>query len=240
MAHRSVILCLIVGFAAISCGDPEPAFVVPNEQSEWSHPDWIRVEIPGGREAYSVVGDINRALMVTTYTKAFVSHDRGKTWTESVDFNGPTWLFQRSDTIWALTMQLTEANCNRLATGNSRFTLDFGKTWAFNHSGNSSLSVPIGRVESVSGISYRLTEQRVPVAPGSPSCFIGQSTLERAENGTRTIDLFQGFRLLNLYLDETEHLYVGSSSGSFNEDKLYQGTEAGMPAYLFISKNKLP
>ncbi|MBC7921915.1 MAG: hypothetical protein H7Z75_12600 [Ferruginibacter sp.] len=62
-------------------------------------PDWIRLEVPTGREAYAIAGDIDKTLLVTTWTKAYYTTDRGKTWQESKDFQGPVpGLFVHNDT----------------------------------------------------------------------------------------------------------------------------------------------
>jgi hypothetical protein len=78
--------------------------------------DWIKLEIPAGREAYAIAGDLDKTLLVTTWTKAYYTSDKGKTWQESKNFNGHVpGLFERNDTIFSMEATSTDNQGSRYA-----------------------------------------------------------------------------------------------------------------------------
>jgi len=124
---KLVLIITSICFIIASCKKDNKSPVVTNQED----PNWIKLEIPNGRAAYAVAGNIDDTLLVTTWTKAYFTTDKGKTWQESKNFNGPIQgLYTSKDTVMAL-----------LATGGLElegtlkaslaqfYTLDLGKSW---------------------------------------------------------------------------------------------------------------
>ena len=59
-----------------SCAKKE----VPDEPVTFNDPNWMRIEIPDGKEAHAVYGSIDDTLMVSTLTEIYQTTNKGKTW----------------------------------------------------------------------------------------------------------------------------------------------------------------
>lgn len=72
MQPRVTLSLLVLGLAAGACQDRAAKSPAPAED-----PDWIRLEIPKGREANAVYGNLDTMLVVTTYKDAYYTTDKG-------------------------------------------------------------------------------------------------------------------------------------------------------------------
>lgn len=213
-------------------------------------PDWLRLEIPGGREARAVAGSLDQTLVVTTYTKAYYTTNRGQTWQESYDFRGSVpGLATRHDTMVALTGSATDAQNRHFATAGFTFTTDFGRTWQHTN------VVPYGTyaafrdilqrtdlVQATSGFAYQVKHNLTPDSPGSLSGQVNPSDLLRVDaSGTHTLRLPGKHILNNLHLDAQNRLYVAASGGAYiPESNGVIGGDPASPAVIYVSRRPLP
>ncbi|GAB3638381.1 hypothetical protein GCM10027422_39710 [Hymenobacter arcticus] len=214
-------------------------------------PTWLKLEIPttwtAGDQAFSIAGDIDHTLLVSTTEKLYLTSDHGKTWQESQhNFHGAVWgLLPRHDTIFALTNYFTNSKGERLnATEADMYSVDFGKTWAytlFPYKKSHALTQPIGQV-GAAGIAYRVQPNTQPI-PGSSAQLVIASDLLRTDAAGRQQALRLPARhyLNNLHLDAQNRLYVAASGLSFDETT-GQALEATQQrtALVYISRQPLP
>ena len=244
-AMKNVLLLLTTALLLAACQKKEAATPIEPED-----PTWIKLEIPTnftGDEAYAIVGDIDRTLLVSTKAQVFSSSDRGRTWQESRNFHMAVHgLVMRNDTIFALTSYRYNAQGERTEAVNAdQFTTDFGKTWAYTsplprgYERYRILSQPYGRV-TAAGITYRTKENTEPIA-GSSSRLIVASDLLRTANGPETsLRLPERHYLKNLYLDGQQRLYVAASGLRFDAAGKAINPTVGRPAVVYVSRQPLP
>ncbi len=214
-------------------------------------PDWMRLEIPNGREAYAIAGDLDKTLLVTTWTKAYYTTDRGKTWQESKDFQGPVpGLFVLRDTVFSLQASGQDSTGQPYASSAQYFTANYGRTWQ--HSSQhyttyagyqfySQLSQPLGVVQTAGGVTYRIKRNFTPTSPGSTAFYINPSELLKEDQaGTRTIQLPAMHQLYNLHLDAGNRLYVAASGGTVTEKNRINCCGERTPAIVYVSRKPLP
>ncbi len=242
-----VLVLLVAVLLTWSCKPDARREVAPAPED----PDWIRLEIPNGREAYAIAGDIDKTLLVTTWTKAYYTTDRGKTWQESKDFQGPVpGLFVLRDTVFSLQSSGQDPAGQPYASTGQYFTVDYGRTWQ--HSSQhyttqagyqfySQLSRPLGIVQAAGGITYRIKRNSTPVSPGSTSVYINPSELLKEDQfGIQTVRLPFRHQLYNLHLDDSNRLYVTASGGTVLENNRIYCCEDEMPAIVYVSRKPLP
>lgn len=237
-------LLVVLILAVASCIRTNNSIVQPQATED---PNWIRLQIPTGREAFAIAGDIDKTLLVTTWTKAYYSTDRGQTWQESKDFQGPvSGLYVRNDTTFSLQSTQTDKQGFPIAASLVQyFTPDYGKTWDYYSKyfkGYLEVTKPIGKAQSTTGVSYSIKRNTTPVATGSTSFYENPSQLLRQDsNGQRMVEFPFQHRLVNLYLDTQDRLYVGASGGTFEAEhnSLYCCTP-DMPAIIYVSRKTLP
>ncbi|WP_041257880.1 hypothetical protein [Fibrella aestuarina] len=209
--------------------------------------DWIRLEIPTGREAYAIAGDIDQTLLVTTWTKAYYSSDRGKTWQVSKDFQGPIpGLYVRNDTTFALHARRYNREGSLLGAWDALYySPDYGKSWEWyskTYKNYLDEVKPIATIRSTNGIVYTIKQNSTPTAPGSNVATVNPSVIIRQEANTQnTIRFPFQHNLMNLYLDGKNRLYVAASGGTYQPEtnSFFCCTDA-MPAVVYVSKRPLP
>ena len=236
---KNWIVVFLVSVFLVACDKSE--IVRPSVGNE--SPDWIKLEIPNGREAFAVVGDIDKRLLVTTWTKAYYSDDRGSTWQESHDFQGHILaLPERNDTVFALiTSEYLDRDGYRATSICQYYTTDYGKRWeAKNSSKYSQLTSRIGIAESDAGIIYRVKENLSPI-PGSISYSYNPSFIQKSV-GTfwNNLDIQMSLRINNIHLDANNFLYLATSSGKFDVNNNFLGAGIGSAAVVYVSKKVLP
>lgn len=240
---------LTVGLLAAACQKDDPKLAPPKAEAE--DPDWIKLEIKtafSGDEAYAIVGDIDKTLLVSTKAQVFSSSDKGKTWRESKNFFGLVYgLLSRNDTIFALISYRENSQGDKLeAAVADMFTTDFGKTWAYTgllpngYYKSRAFTQPFGRLTAGS-ITYRTKENSVPV-PNSTSRLMVASDLVRTNGPTQTtMRLPARHYLKNLHLDTQQRLYVAASGLRFDAttgDAI--DPKKGRPAVVYVSRRPLP
>lgn len=239
---RRVLPFLLVTAAA--CQSREDVTPVAVEDAEW-----MRFEIPttlSSDEAYAIVGDIDKTLLVSTRQRVYATSDHGKTWQESHNFYGPVpGLLLRNDTVFALTMSGTTPQGESLAGYADMFTADWGKTWAYSKNVYSyrfytQVQIPNRQVQ-VAGITYRTTENTEPIL-NSSSRLVLASDLWREQGTDRTLLPLPGRHYLKgLHVDAQQRLYVAASGFRFdvNTGKAIHPT-VGRPALVYVSRKPLP
>ncbi len=206
-------------------------------------PGWIKLEIPNGREAFAIAGDINSTLLVTTWTKAFYTTDGGKNWELSKDFQGPiSELLERNDTIFALLATGIDQDGQPHASSCYHYTIDYGKNWNRDTTGKYvKLGSPVGIAESVTGIIYRVKDNHTPTSPGSSAYFSNPSDIEKYDQLTwNKFNFPLDLKIYNLHLDKNNRLYIAASSGVFNKDNHLESPADKSPALVYVSKIALP
>lgn len=207
---------------------------------KFEHPDWVRLEIPGGREAYSIVGDIDKELLVAADTRIYYSNDGGKNWTISADFSTLNMTLQDlKDTVFVYTAthSIDEKTYGSIC---EYYSIDFGKTWnryVFDFTNRNHLK---GFAESVSGTSYHIKNSCTADTSFKP-CYVRPSILEK-HNGYQwdIMDFPQTHLFHDLHLDTRNRLYLCASSGEITEQNRVQGTNIGDPAFVYVSRKELP
>ncbi|MEK6480643.1 hypothetical protein WJR50_24075 [Catalinimonas sp. 4WD22] len=151
----------------LSCQENET--IEKRVDQETVHPDWTKLEIPGGRQALAIAGSIDDTLLVTTWTKAYYTTDQGETWQESKNFHGPIpGLYIHQDTILSLEAYLYEdAESPPKAALNQYYTIDFGKSWHYYPGDTHAYKQLIGVVASSSGTTYQIKHRRTPISEGA-------------------------------------------------------------------------
>lgn len=242
---KKSFLFLVALMAAASCVQNDSRTVAPVVTPE--DPDWIKLEIPTGREAYAIAGDIDKTLLVTTWTKAYYSTDRGKNWMESKDFQGPIpGLLVRNDTTFALQSYRYDRQGSLLGAWDTMyFTADYGKTWKryFQYYKEYLDDIkPIGRIKSATGTVYAIKSNSTPTAPGSTNSYVNPSEIRKEDTfGQQTVRFPFKHNLINLYLDTQNRLYVAASGGTYQPEKnnFYCCTDS-MAAVVYVSRRPLP
>ncbi len=243
MRTKRLLLLLGGALLATACQKKDPA--TPTEPAD---PDWVKLEIPtnwGGDQAYSVVGDIDKTLLVATTTQLNATSDGGKTWRVLKVFNRSMYgLLLSRDTLFALESTATRLG-ERVAIVADQYSTDFGQTWAYPINNNyyrfRTISQPFGRVEAA-GITYRTRPNTAPI-PNSSSEYVIASDLLRTVAGSPPVAMRLPARhyLNNLYLDGQNRLYVTASGLRFDEStSTTASAKSGKSAVLYISRRPLP
>ncbi|MFC6221862.1 hypothetical protein ACFP2F_01310 [Hymenobacter artigasi] len=239
-------LLLAAGLLAVACQKKDPE-ITPRETED---PDWIKLEIKtvfSGDEAYSIWGDIDKTLLVSTKAHIFSTSDQGKTWQERKNFYSTTYGFvSRNDTLFALSNYRTDAQGEKTASYVDYFTTDLGKTWAYinilprGYEKYHNLSQPFGRVEAA-GITYRTRENTEPIANSTSRLVVASDLLRTDATGQTKMRLPAGHYLKGLYLDAQQRLYVAASGLRFDTTtgKAIDPT-MGRPAVVYISRRPRP
>lgn len=243
MLTKRLLLLLGGALLATACQKKDP--ISPTEPAD---PDWIKLEIPtnwGGDEAYSVVGDIDKTLLVATATQLNATSDGGKTWRVLKVFNRSMYgLLLRQDTLFALESMVTRQG-ERVALVADQFSTNFGQTWMYSINGDyyrlRAISQPFGRIEAA-GITYRTHPNTTPI-PNSSSQYVIASDLLRtdATGQPQALRLPARHYLNNLHLDGQNRLYVTASGLRFDESaSTTASAKSGKSAVLYISRRPLP
>ncbi|MEM8966172.1 MAG: hypothetical protein AAGE93_07130, partial [Bacteroidota bacterium] len=219
----------------------------PEEESS----DWTTLIIPNGREAYAITGSIDDTLLVTTWTKAYFTTDRGSTWQESHDFQGPIYdMVRRKDTVFALLASgglkdyigSPHINDQVYASIGSKYTTDYGGTWQRNTNRNQhDIISPIGITISPTGITYRIKDDITPLNADTTFYRTNHSTVEMYHEGYwQTIDFPFEYELNNLYVDDDNRLYVSAATWQYVQDNQIQEPDENYPGLVYMHKHPLP
>ncbi|MET4075838.1 hypothetical protein [Hymenobacter sp. UYCo722] len=243
---RRPFMFLAAGLLAVAC-QKKDSDITPREIED---PDWIKLEIKtvfSGDEAYSIWGDIDKTLLVSTKAHIFSTSDQGKTWQERKNFYGATYgLLSRNDTIFALSNYYIDSQGQKTASFADYFTTDLGKTWSYinvvprGYEKYHNLSQPFGRVETA-GVTYSTQENTLPIA-NSTSRLVVASDLLRTDAASQTkLRLPAGHYLKGLYLDAQQRLYVAASGLRFDTSTGQAiNPTMGRPAVVYISRRPRP
>lgn len=236
---KLVLIITGISFIIASCKKDNKSPVVTDQED----PNWIKLEIPKGNAAYAVAGNINDTLLVTTLTTAYFTTDKGKTWQESKNFNGPIQgLYTNKDTVMSLLLTGgLELEGTAKASLAQYYTLDMGKSWNryLDYHRAQQIIIPIGIVQSAqSKITYELKYNTKPVSANSNAYTHGPTTILR---DGKSIDLPFKVRIENLYMDSNDRLYVAAAGGVYNQEKdafTYNGDNT--PAVVYVSRKAMP
>jgi hypothetical protein len=235
---KLTLIITAIFFIITSCKKDNKSPVVTNQED----PNWIKLEIANGNAAYAVAGNIDDTLLVTTKAKAYFTTDKGKTWQESKNFNGPIQgLYVSKDTVFALfTTGGLELDGTLKASLTQFYTLDLGKTWNryMNYERSLKMSKLIGIVQSANKITYALKYNTKPVSANSNAYVHGPTTILRDGN---TLNFPFKAQIENLYMDSNDRLYVTASGGVYNKEKdTFTFNGDNIPAVVYVSRKALP
>ena len=236
---KLVLIITAIAFIIASCKKDHKPETIKNQDD----PNWIKLEIANGGEAYAVAGNIDDTLLVTTKAKAYFTTDKGKTWQESKNFNGPVQgLYASKDTVLALlTTGGLELEGTLKASVAQFYTLDMGKGWNryTDYKRSLTISKPIGIVQSAQNkVTYQLKYNTKPASANSISYIHKPTTILKAGD---TLDFPFKVRIENLYMDSNDRLYVAASGNIYNQEKgdfIYNGDNT--PAVVYVSRKALP
>ena len=237
---RNICTLTMILLTILSCNNSDNIDPIGENQLQ----DWIALEIPEGREAFAIAGEISDTLLVTTWTKAYYSVDSGRTWNESFNFNGHVWgLLERNDTIFAIiSVPSTQADSVWKVGICQRFTTDYGRTWESDKTRMClNLIHTVGLDTSAMGVAYRI-RRKYELAEGSTNVyFTNPPNVEKQENGNwQKLNFPLKRQFNNIYIDANDYLYLASSSGTFNENNHYVAADAGTPALIYVSRSAVP
>lgn len=228
----------IFSLILIACTDQD---VSPVVETGFNDPNWLKLEIPNGREAYAITGSIDDTLLVTTWTKAYYTADQGETWKESYDFHGPVpGLLERNDTIFSLEGHGQDLQGFEYASIAQYFTLDHGNRWKYTY--HPQLRQRIGVVTSSSGTEYFLKKNITPFSPGSTSGYVNPTDImKRSAAGVEGISFPYKHNIQNLYIDSESRLYIAASGGIYDEKtNTFSCCVNDAPAIVYVSKRPIP
>jgi hypothetical protein len=245
-AMKRIFMFLAAGLLAVACNKKE-SDITPREAED---PDWIKLEIPtrfSGDEAYSIIGDIDKTLVVSTKAQVYSSSDRGKTWQQTQYSYGAMFGFvTRNDTIFSLDSYRIEASGHKTATNAEFYSTNFGQTWELfaklpnGYYKAGAFSKPYGQIAD-GGISYR-TQENFRSMPNSSSQLVIASDLLRSNGTTETVVRLPVRRYLKgLHLDPQRRLYVGASGFRFDAvtgNPINSNMERA--AVVYVSRQPLP
>jgi hypothetical protein len=246
MQSRITFSLLALGLAAGACQDRAANSPAPAED-----PDWIKLEIPKGREANAVYGDLDNVLVVTTYKDAYYTTNKGATWRKTFDFaTEKQALVARHDTLVALGKAATDGRGNQVAVRGEYYSPDRGRTWtgAMSTAQYYAYGRLRQRVDSVqaNGVAYQFKLNYSPVTAGSNAFYAEPSDLLKTQAGRQTSMRLPAKHVLrNIYLDAQNRLYVAVAScqhrNSLTECADCQ-PENGLqsPAVVYVSRKPLP
>lgn len=218
----------------IACTEDHHA---PEKDNAFNDPDWLKLEIPAGQEAFAVAGSIDDTLLVSTWAKVYYTADQGKTWKESFDFHGPVKGFlERNDTIFLLALSGKNQQGHSYASLAQYYTADHGKSWKPSY--QSQLTKRIKSVTTSSGAEYFLKENMTPDSPGSTSGYINPTDIMK-HYGADPVNILFPYKhiIYNLHLDSEERLYISASGGiHLEESNTIYCCDNSTPAIVYVSK----
>jgi hypothetical protein len=222
---------------AIACTDH-----TPENNNVFNDPNWFKLEIPAGREAFAVAGSIDDTLLVSTWTKVYYTADQGKTWKESRDFQGPVMGFlERNDTIFSLRAggSTVDQQGHSYASLAQYCTVDHGISWKYIYEPH--LKKRIRSVTASSGTEYFLKENLTPFTPGYSGGYINPTDV-MIRSGADAVNISFPYKhqIHNLHIDSEDRLYIIASGGIHNEERnTFYCCDDTMPAIVYVSKRPM-
>lgn len=245
MRVRIIFSLLAVGLAAGACQHRATDTPAPTED-----PDWVKLEIPKGRVANAVYGNLDGTLVVTTYKDAYYTTDKGATWHKAFDFaTEKQALVARHDTLIALNKAASDERGHQVAVRGEYYSPDLGRTWtgAMSSANYYAFGRLRQRVDSVQagGVAYQFKLNYSAVASNSNAYYSEPSDLIRTgPGGKSTMRLPAKHVLRNLYLDAQNRLYVAVASCEHRNsaDCADCQPENGLQsaAVVYVSRQPLP
>lgn len=215
------------------------------DQPAPDYADWYAIKAPEARDIAAVTGNIDGTLIITTRYNIYRTTDQGKTWQTSHPSNlGIFGFVNHCDTLFTLTGGLGSLvdSTTVYAANPTHYSADQGLTWQRYHFTYSTaafadIRVPLNRVRTPSGATYRIKVDQIPTTPGATSAYIFSRGIEGPTGPL--LPLPQEHQIRSLYLDKQARLYVAASAPKCGQGKDYGfcGEQNGV---LYISKKPLP
>lgn len=211
----------------------------------FNDPNWTRVEIPDGREAHAVYGDLDGTLMVSTFTSIYQTIDKGKTWTKTKENHQPVYGFLSvKDTIFALEANfLKDKSDQRMASYSSSFSLNNGLNWlqADQYKVNKDRKQPLAFISLLNQIIISLKEHLEPISGNANASYVLKNSIEINNLGkTQILNVPFDNQITNLYIDNKGRLYVSATNAIHDKDSgKYIETEDSGAAIIYISKQNI-
>jgi hypothetical protein len=204
----------------------------PTANDADTHQDWIKLSIPGEREALAVFGDIERTLVVATWYGTYFSKDSGNTWQKSPGSrSGVVGLLSANDTLFAMHATLTDSVGNKSATEAQHYSLDSGQNWQVYRQARQH-SQPMDRDTTSQGTVY---EVRMNVTNN----YVNPSDLLRTDGGfTSTVEVPFKHHFHEVYVDQNDRVYVAVAGDRHNPED--NTLTCCYDALLYVSKAPNP
>lgn len=216
----------------------------PDEQPTPEYADWYTLKAPEARAIEAVTGDIDGTLILTTRYNIYRTTDRGKTWEVSHPSNlGIFGFVTRRDTVFTLNGKVRHGgDTTTYAVNPTYYSADQGRTWQPYHFKQSTaafadIQLPINRMRTPSGATYRIATESVPLSPGSTTAYLYDIGIQPERGALLTLP--QEHQLNSIYLDSKARLYVAASAPLCGQrpDRTFCGEQNGV---LYVSKKPLP
>lgn len=212
----------------------------------FSDPNWIKLEIPGDREAHAVYGSIDDTLLVSTIHNIYqITNNGSKINKLNKQFNQAIFGFAKSnDTLYALTANhLKNTNGFRLASYAQNYSLDKGVTWQWTdlYKNKVELTKNIEFIKVNNTTSVNLKEN-IDFFPNSTTSgfVLKRDIIVNKDGKLSTLKVPFTNQLTSLHQDNAGRLYISASSGLHDEiTKKYSGEEKGNKAIVYISKKSI-
>ncbi len=244
MRAKPFLSLLAVALATTACQHHTSDAPTPTED-----PDWVKLEIPKGRVANAVFGNLDSTLVVTTYKDAYYTTDKGATWHKTFDFaTEKQALVARHDTLVALNKATADARGNQVAGRGDYYSPDRGRTWT---GASAAQYYAFGRlrqrVDSVqaTGVAYQYKLKYSPISPNSTTYYSEPSELFRVGASIKSTLTLPGKHVVrSLYLDAQNRLYVAVASCEHRDAQACAACqpENGLQsaAVVYVSRKPLP
>lgn len=235
---NKVFLSIVYLLLFLSCKKTETDR--SNDEIKFDDSIWNRISVPNAGEIHAVAGNLDDTLLVTTMTKAYFTVDRGLTWKESKNFNGPVpGLLTIKDTIYALLATSTDETSKKSYAGiSSYYTLNRGLTWSLSSYSNRYRSMQTGMAMTSNKYAFRLNYHSGSDINGRGSSYVLRTTISKADNNGNDISFSHPIdkQPLNLYIDSKDRLYVACSGGEITKLGTIIGPSVFDTAYIYVTK----
>ncbi len=231
-------LSLFLLVTVTGCKKSNPTTEIIKEEV-FNDPNWIQIKVPNAGEVNAVAGSINDTLLVTTRTKSFFTTNKGATWQESKNFNGPTGLLVVKDTIYALAANGFDAKFEKsYASLSQYYTLNKGGSWNNSAYQNLYKSMQTGIATAKDGSMFKLNYHTGADKNGNGNNYVLQTTIARTDRlgNTQSFSYPTKRQPVNLFVDKQDRLYIPTSGGYITEAGVLFGSSMFDPAYIYVSK----
>ncbi len=211
-------LFIAISLVLCACKNTDNGFETAYDVFPKTMGEWNRIKIPGDEVVNAVFGNVDDTLVVMTSYNLYFSTDQGRSWTHTFEANqGLSTLYYKSDTLvayagWHRQMLEGVPGVAYQESGMSPFvySTDNGQTWNYKvpiHFRD--IYPPIGYVEDTKrDVVYRIKDIYKELEYSSSKELEYNVILKECSNNLAHVDFPIQSYIENLYIDETDRLYV--------------------------------